>query len=505
MDLYFSHSYRDERINAYFCKEFGDQGFKLYADQKSPTWCVAKLERYLDELSGFISIIPKRATSDNSLAYSPWIGHELSLARRGRVPRLLFVDDDILGKFPSDFPNDAVPFVYTSPESGQFRHRQAVEKFRGLLKNPSLIHRREYNDRQATIIAAGDQRISDAADQVREALTRNYRVTYFKADQLRTTFDNNLLLESLLTSELCVFLLDTQLTNADLALAMAHAQFVPSIRLQFDPDSKDAQALLSGQITWSKMNDLVKAFHEQLDSFREGFVDAIDLSKIATTAWKPEDENLWDPLDGKSLNNHLATADPFVRDEVEIVGKIMGGLISQITSSQVWNVVRGFYDELKRRHFYYERELKMVGNLQAIRTPTDISKAGSATCIDTTCLFASLLKAAGQNPVVALVEISNQGKSRAHSLVGYVPPSGFSLPAQPRLEDLRAAVDHQDVILLESTGFLESEEPVGAETIEERRIGDKMLDFLTAKQSAERLVKSDIGLRFVANLGASAS
>jgi hypothetical protein len=500
MDLYFSHSYRDERINKYFCDEFNDQGFMLYADQKSPVWCVAKLERYLDELSGFISIIPRRAMGDGSLAYSPWIGHELSLARRGRIPRLLFVDDDILGRFPGDFPSDAVPFVYTSPESGQFRHRQAVEKFKGLLRNQS-IRRRDFNDRQATIIAAADKRISDAADHVREALSKNYRVTYFNAEQLRTTFDNNLLLETLLTSELCVFLLDTQLTNADLALAMAHAQFVPSIRLQFDPGSTDTQALLSGQITWASTNDLVKAFQEQLDGFREGFVDAINLSKIATTAWKPENENLWDPLDGKALINHLATSDSFVSDEVEIVAKIVGGLISQRTSSQVWNVVRAFYDKLKHRHFYYERELKMVGNLQAIRTPTDISKAGSATCIDTTCLFASLLKAAGQNPFIALIEILDQGKKRAHSLVGYVQPNGFSLPAQPRLEDLRAAVLYQDVILLESTGFLESEEPVGAETKEERRDGDKMLDFLTAKESAERLVKSDIALRFVADLG----
>src|SRR5262249_4073064 len=275
----------------------------------------------------------------------------------------------------------------------------------------------------------------------------------FRADQLRTTFDNSLLLENLLTSELCVFLLDTKLTNADVALAMAHAQFVPSIRLQLDPSSTDVQTLLSGQVSWSKTGDLVKTFQEQLDGFREGYVDVINLAKIATTAWKPESTNLWDPFDGKSLQNHLSTSDPFVRDEIEIVGKIMGGFISQTTSSQVWNVVRGFYDELKRRHFYYERELKMVGNRQAIRTPTDISKAGSATCIDTTCLFASLLKGAGQNPVIALVEIPDPGKIRAHSLVGYVPPSGFSLPAQPRLEDLRSAVDHQDVILLESTGF----------------------------------------------------
>jgi hypothetical protein len=500
MDLYFSHSYRDERINTYFCTEFGRQGFQLYADQKSPIWCVAKLERYLDELSGFISIIPRRAISDNTLAYSPWIGHELSLARRGRVPRLLFVDDDILGQYRSDFPSDAVPFVYTSPESGQFRHRQAVEKFRNALENRQLRARREYNDRQATIVAAGSQTISDAADQIRESLIKNFRVMHIKADQLRTTFDNNFLLETLLASELCVFLLDTQLTTVDLALAMAHAQFVPSIRLRYDVTSTDLEPPLSGQITWSRPSDIAKKFQEQLDSFRNGFVDAVNLSKIAATDWKPEDEDLWDPLDGESLKTHLAPTDPFVRDEVEIVGRIVGGVISQRTSSQVWNVVRAFYDDLKRRHFYYERELKMVGNRQAIRTPADISKAGSATCIDTTCLFASLLKASGQSPVIVLVEISNQGNRRAHSLVGYVPPSGFSLPSQPTLEDLRSGVNHQDVILLESTGFLESEQPVGAETEEERRVGGKMLDFLTAKQSAERLIMSDVALRFVADL-----
>src|SRR5215469_3202006 len=220
MDVYFSHSYRDERINEYFCQEFGEQGFKLYADQKSPTWCVAKLERYLDELSGIISIIPKRATSDNSIAYSPYIGHELSLARRGRVPRLVFVDDDLLGQFPNQFPGDAVPFVYRSPESGQFRHRQAVDKFRNYLKNQSVIRHREYRDRQATIVTAGDKGISDSADQVREALSKNYQVGLFKADQIQTVLDNNALIETLLTSELCVFLLDTKLSNADVALAM---------------------------------------------------------------------------------------------------------------------------------------------------------------------------------------------------------------------------------------------------------------------------------------------
>jgi hypothetical protein len=497
MDLYFSHSYRDERINEYFCNEFGEHGFKLYADQKSPVWCVAKLERYLDELTGFISIIPRRATDDGSLAYSPYIGHELSLARRGRVPRLLFVDDDLLGRFPRAFPGDAVPFVYGSPESGQFRHRQALESFRDRLRDRHSIRHRVFKDRQATILTAIDERNLDAAEGVREALSRNYQVTFFRRDEIGNAFDNNALIERLLASELCVFLSSSELGNTDIANAMAHAEFVPSIRLLYVPDSTDTQPSLSGQISWAKVEDLLRVFQEQLDGFRQGFVNAVNLVKIGTTAWSPASRNLWDPHDGAALANHLAPSDPFVRDRVEIVGKMLGGLISMVDRTQVWGVVRALYDELKRRHFYYERELKMSGALQAIRTPADISRAGSATCIDVTCLFASLLQAANQTPLIAVIEIEQEGKSRAHSLVGYLPPSGLALPEEAALEDLRAALDHEDAIFLESTGFLESEQPVGAETAEERLSGGNVLDFVTARQAAERLIKSDIGLRFV--------
>jgi hypothetical protein len=90
--VYFSHSYRDRSINSYFLDLFVRGDFALIAEQKSSTWCVAKLERYMLESSGFVSIIPRR-TSTGRLGYSPYIGHELALARRAGVPRLLFVDN----------------------------------------------------------------------------------------------------------------------------------------------------------------------------------------------------------------------------------------------------------------------------------------------------------------------------------------------------------------------------------------------------------------------------
>ena len=39
-----------------------------------------------------------------------YIGRELNLARRARVPRLLFIDEKVLKRHRLEFPEDAVPF-----------------------------------------------------------------------------------------------------------------------------------------------------------------------------------------------------------------------------------------------------------------------------------------------------------------------------------------------------------------------------------------------------------
>jgi hypothetical protein len=108
---YFSHSYQNTSLNSYFLGHFMREELTLAADQKSSVWCVAKLERYLLESSGFVAIIPRRPTASDPFAYSPYIGYELTLARRSRVPRLLFVDDQVLSHHRREFPQDAVPFV----------------------------------------------------------------------------------------------------------------------------------------------------------------------------------------------------------------------------------------------------------------------------------------------------------------------------------------------------------------------------------------------------------
>jgi hypothetical protein len=90
--VYFGHSYRDRSINSYFLDRFVREDAAFRVDQKSSTWCVAKQERYMLESSGFVSIIPRHASTEK-LGYSPYSGYELALARRAGVPRLFFVDN----------------------------------------------------------------------------------------------------------------------------------------------------------------------------------------------------------------------------------------------------------------------------------------------------------------------------------------------------------------------------------------------------------------------------
>jgi hypothetical protein len=112
MQVYLSHSYRDVPINSYFSDLFDEAGITLRADQKTEVWCMAKLERYMFEMDGFVSIIPRRVGANDSLTYSPYIGRELMLARRARAPRILFVDDQVLDLYKKEFPSSAIPFFH---------------------------------------------------------------------------------------------------------------------------------------------------------------------------------------------------------------------------------------------------------------------------------------------------------------------------------------------------------------------------------------------------------
>ena len=403
MQIYFSHSYRDVEINTYFFGVLVEQEFQLFADQKSPTWCVAKLERYLHDLSGFLSIVPRRATDDGSIAYSPYIGYELSLARRSRLPRLVFVDDEVLNRHRAHFPPDAIPFVRSAPDSDRFRHVDAVGDFRKALQD-ARRSRRRYRDRAVTVVTAGGEALARPTELVMDLLQSKSYAPQRIAPQA-DALDDVAVLESILSSEMCVFLLDQQISYADVLLAMAYAHSVPSIRLQYDPATTKVEAAAeSGRIRWASADDVLKALRDQVDSYRMRFVRAVstdDVRNIGITQRTPRPEQLWDPTDGPALIRHVEPAAARIRDVVNAVRKLAGGSFVNVDALEICTLL---YRSIRTQHFAYEHEPPtMVAGRQAIRTADDIWNDNAATCLDLACLFAALLKAAGLKPVIAIL------------------------------------------------------------------------------------------------------
>jgi len=252
---YLSFSYRDVAINGYFFALFVEEAVALQADQKTDIWCVAKLERYMRETAGFVSIIPARPTEDDPGGYSPYIGQELLLARRVRVPRLLFVDDRVLARHRLDFPEDAVPFHADGLDEGQSAHSQAIRGFGARLEThyaaPSETRRHE-----AVVIPADTHVLREAAEDVAELLRRtDFSPTLLRASR-HSSLDDVRLLDRLWASELCVFLVGPELSETHVALAMAYAHGIPSVRLQHEPQPVNTSPAVTGLIRWHSRDEM---------------------------------------------------------------------------------------------------------------------------------------------------------------------------------------------------------------------------------------------------------
>lgn len=508
--VYFSHSYRDVSINSYFLDRFLREDIALWADQKTDVWCVAKLERYLLESSGFVSIIPSRASAEGQLVYSQYIGYELTLARRSRVHRLLFVDDLILNRYRSDFPEDAVPFVSDRPERDSNLHDESIRVFKQKLENASFPPIRPHSARLATLVVPERKILLHAADGVADILrSEGYEVRALKGQVLQKAFDDIRLLESLLSSEICVFVLGDRLSYANVTLAMAHAHCIPCMRLRYDCQATDCQPSLSGMIRWSSTDQLVMEFSRQLDSFRKDFKMPIEIAKssnateaarsVGTMQWSTEQEHTWDPMDGSALINHLKPEYSFVQDEVSRVrsqlGRSLGKDLSRRSSIEI---CRHLYDGIKRHRFIYEFEPQpILGQQQAIRTPNLIETHKCATCIDLACLFVSLLEAAYQQPIVVVLD----GPGFAHALVGYRALDEPPWESEQGIGDLRGAITRGDLVLFEPTGAAEAERAIENESEKEHQEGEQMLDFMAAKEAAKSLLsKHDITVRYIADV-----
>jgi hypothetical protein len=520
MQLYFSHSYRDVAINSYFIDQFRainrerpssstGETLELCADQKTDVWCVAKLERYLFQLSGFVSVIPRRRADGPRAAFSEYIAYELTLARRSRAPRLLFVDDQVLRDHRDLFPRDAVPFLYDAPQRDRDVHVRAIRNFKRVLGDEDMRRSRMFQSRQATVIAADQDVTTGAAASIADVLrAEGFEPTTLGERQLGGAFDDIRVLEALFDSELCVFLLGERLSNVDLLLAMAHAQCVPSIRFRYDPEVKAAGPDLAGVVRWKSAADILEQFQIQIKCFRRGFVlplqvaaDSTDAARrTATTETVSSRRKVWNPRVAQTLLEHLTPDDSFVTGRVSSVSRDVGGFAAGGDRAFSHDVCRRLYDEVSRRHFYYELEPpSAVTDGQVVRTPNDIDTDRCATCLDLACLFASLLEAAHQRPLIAIV--GNQRLS--HALAGFIPHQEIWWEHEPSLGELRAALRRGEATLFEATGAVESDGRVGDETDEDRRRGEKMLDFTIAKEAAERtLFRSDVSLTHIVDVAA---
>jgi hypothetical protein len=495
VDVYFSHSYRDVEINQYFFGQLSDQGFQLFADQKSPIWCVAKLERYIHNLSAFLSIVPRRSSKDpNAITYSPYIGYELRLARRSGLPRLIFVDDELLKVYRDQFPKDVVPFVRIAPDADRFQHVQAIRKFKKALADQGPIPKRDYRHREVTIVAQRRSDFDIAAKEIAEILeSKAYLPKIIDAKQIAVALDDVELLEAIRTSEFCVFLLSAEMTDAYVALAVAHAYCVPSIRLQHDATALEVDATVAGRIRWATKEHLLSAFESQLGSLRTSFVQAVDTSsvrKISVTQRTPRTEQLWDVGDAAGLVKHVYPSDQYVR---EIVNRVRGLKDGNLVNTSDLEVCELIYRTTRSHYFSYEHEPPtLVKGKQAIRTPAEIWNDNAATCLDLACLFASLLKCAGRVPIILIFGVG----SSLHSVVGFKRASGAQWRASPSLGAIRGALKLEEIVLFEATGAVVFDGTVAVETLEERRGGNGSLEFTIARQVAERLVSSsDVSLK----------
>jgi hypothetical protein len=307
---------------------------------------------------------------------------------------------------------------------------------------------------------------------------------------LDDTFENVSVFERIVSSELCVFILNKELSYIDLLLAMAHAHCIPSVRLRYDPQAKDSTPELSGAVRWKSSEELLSSFQYLFQNYQSAFVTASGgaIQKVATSRPISIPPNKWNPSDGPGLLTSVVPDDNYVHDRVEGVMRMLANTGTSRLDCDT--VCRALYDRIKQEDFYYTFE-DVLGdpNSQKIKTPQGIASANGGTCIDLACFFASLLEAAHERPVLIVMDTARG----AHALAGYKAPDAVEGPAPMILGDLRGSITRGEIVVLEATGAVAARmhPTVAAETEAERKEGNEKLDYQTAKKAAERLMRQD--------------
>jgi hypothetical protein len=346
--------------------------------------------------------------------------------------------------------------------------------------------------------------LRDVMGDVTEILRRQrFRIIPLVSKFADRGLDDIRLLESLWRAELCVFLLSEKMSETHIALALAHAHCIPSIRLQYDRHADECAVSESGTIRWRDRGRMLVELERQVSSYRQGLVRPVEIAQatsgavaartISTMVWRPRNDNYWSVQDGPSLLQHVRPDQAFIQDEVNRIRLAYGSPLAQARGREAtMQVCRLAYEGVRRHRFGFEFEPSSPEpGIQVIRTPGQMETHRTANCLDLACLFAGLLEAANQAPIIVVVD----GPSYAHALVG-ARARGEPAWRNPGHGDLRRALSFGDAVFFEPTGVVEADKPVAAETELERQ--DKLLDFMSAKTAAARMIeRDDIRVRYV--------
>jgi hypothetical protein len=131
------------------------------------------------------------------------------------------VDGQLLTQFQSQFPPWAVPFFHDEPGTERARHARAIDDFRRTLGRGISRPLRQYVPKRATVIGGNEPVLRDAANHVAAILrSADYTSAVRCAASMDEAFDDIDVFESMLDSEVCVFVLGKDLSYSDLYLAM---------------------------------------------------------------------------------------------------------------------------------------------------------------------------------------------------------------------------------------------------------------------------------------------
>jgi hypothetical protein len=496
--LYFSHSYRDVEINDYFIRLFADQGLVLIADQKSPTWCVPKLERYMTYADGFVAVVPHRAKPDKDFPFhfSKWIAAEIRLARRAGLPIRVFVEDHILEEFEQSgvAPGAALPFTRLALPRDAAEHGREVVQFAQAVQATAGRRPPRVGLRRACVFLAEESEKDGTSQLVARALKQQaYQPLLIAPPRINDCGNDLSAIDSLMAAELSVFCLEPQITRVDLALAIAHALCRPAFRLRRAVSPLLDEDNVYGLLPWQTHDQLGLVFEQQLESYSRGFCE-----KVPSGTAAGEKELVlpdWDPKEKASLVNYVQVGDPKLREDVNAVRRLFDtGFPALVADGRYDDLVRAAYQQVQQHYWVYDFEPASKDySRQRIRTPRDIHQDVAATCLDLACLFAAMLESMQANPVILRVTWWNDGGG-AHALAGcWVRRQRPGRTLLADKEHVLCALRQGDLLLLETTGAVRHRTRIAAE---ERNDGFLTYDQAKAK-ALELLERDDVYLDFL--------